>query len=263
MCFKKIFWLLFLFFSPLYSTEPDLPDYWYCPKICCNECFVKHRLYTLCYNEKYEQAEWVCYTLSKEILSFPSVKRSNDFRIDHLVKTGSAISRDYKGSGFDRGHLAPAADMSYDESVMSESFYMSNMSPQHPGFNRGIWKKLEEQVRIWAVQEDEIIVITGPVLSGITSYIGSNKVGVPEYFYKVIIDKEPEFKVIAFILKNEPSKLSLSNFTVSVDSLERLTGLDFLPDYKPREQNILEALILAEKWSWGGPRRQVRSSCLH
>jgi endonuclease G len=91
-------------------------------------------------------------------------KRKDNFRSDPKVKTGSAALSDYKGSGYDRGHLAPAADFKWSATAMSESFYMSNMSPQVPGFNRGIWKNIESTVRNWAVENDEIYIVTGPVL---------------------------------------------------------------------------------------------------
>ena len=93
------------------------------------------------------------------------VSRSDDFRADPEIITGSAALVDYRGSGYDRGHLAPAADMKWSEEAMSESFYMSNMSPQAPGFNRGIWKSLESRVRSWAVENGTVYVVTGGILS--------------------------------------------------------------------------------------------------
>ena len=98
--------------------------------------------YTICYRESYEQAEWSAYSLSREQLK-KNASRSNDFRPDPQISSESASLADYKGSGFDRGHLTPAADMSFDQKAMSETFFMSNMSPQAPEFNRGIWKDLE------------------------------------------------------------------------------------------------------------------------
>ena len=107
--------------------------------------------YSLEHNEKTEQSFWVAYELTKEEVS-GTVKRKDAFRSDPTISTGSAVLSDYKGSGYDRGHLAPAADMKWSKKVMSESFYMSNMSPQDPSFNRGIWKKLEEKVRDWLLK---------------------------------------------------------------------------------------------------------------
>ena len=110
---------------------------------------ISHLGYTLSYNEKHEQASWVAYELTAGELR-GTIARTDNFKADASVTTGSASLADYRGSGFDRGHLAPAADMKWSREVMSESFFMSNMSPQEPGFNRGIWKKLEGKVRDWA-----------------------------------------------------------------------------------------------------------------
>ena len=94
------------------------------------------------YLETHEQAEWVYYRLNSNLVS-GNVKRSNNFREDKSIRTGSANLSDYKYSGYDRGHLAPAGDMKSSNTGMSESFFMSNISPQTPSFNRGGWKKLE------------------------------------------------------------------------------------------------------------------------
>lgn len=120
--------------------------------------------YALGYIEYHEQAAWVVYKLTRDEVQTKVSKRKNRFKEDPEIPTGSACSADYLRSGYDRGHLAPAADMAFSERTMADSFYYSNMSPQHPKFNRGIWKKLEEQVRHFAVREGEVYVVTGPVL---------------------------------------------------------------------------------------------------
>lgn len=132
--------------------------------------------------------------------------RSDRFTPDKCVKSGTANDNDYKGSGYDRGHLAPAADMGWSVKAMEESFYYSNMSPQKPSFNRGIWKQLEELTRDWTVENKEIYIVTGGVLNDSLPTIGKNKVSVPKYFYKVILDySEPSIKGIGFIMPNESS----------------------------------------------------------
>jgi len=118
--------------------------------------------------------------------------------------------------------------MKWDKEAMSQSFLMSNMSPQSPSFNRGIWKKLEEEVRDLAVEKDSIYVVTGPVLHTMESSIGKNEVGVPAYYFKILVDlSPPQHGMIAYLLPNEGSKKELSNYAISVDSLERFTGYDF------------------------------------
>ncbi|MDZ7792136.1 MAG: DNA/RNA non-specific endonuclease [Spirochaetia bacterium] len=123
---------------------------------------MRHTGYTLSYSEEHEQAEWVAYKLTIEELQ-GDVERTDNFREDKKVDTETASLSDYRGSGYDRGHLAPAADFSWSEEAMSDTFYLSNMSPQKPGFNRGIWRSLESQVREWAIRDKALLVVTGPV----------------------------------------------------------------------------------------------------
>ena len=203
------------------------------PRTTSSDQIVYHNHYTLNYSEEHEQASWIAYSLSARQVD-GSINRTNDFRSDPLVKTGSASLNDYKGSGYDRGHLVPAADMKRSYQAMSESFYLSNMSPQSPSFNRGIWKKLEKQIRDWALSYEKIYIVTGGILDNSLSSIGPNDVSVPKYFYKVILDYEaPEFKGIGFILPNKKSNHDLNHYAVSIDEVERVTNIDFfasLPD---------------------------------
>ena len=136
---------------------------------------IQHTYYTLSYSEDHEQAEWVFYQLTPALVN-GTTPRIDDFRPDPLVSTGSAQLSDYRGSGYDRGHLCPAADMKLNHTAMSETFFMSNMSPQVAGFNRGVWKKLEGLVRNWAITEGRLYVVTGGVLRPSDNSIGANRV---------------------------------------------------------------------------------------
>ncbi|MGW8123971.1 DNA/RNA non-specific endonuclease [Roseivirga echinicomitans] len=214
-----------------------------------DQAIVERPYYTLRYSEEHEQAMWVAYILYADSLRQDTFERKDDFREDTRIKTGSASLSDYKGSGYDRGHIAPAADFSYSEFALSQSFFMSNMSPQDPSFNRGIWKKLEEQVRSWAMENEQIYVVTGPVLNKQYKTIGPNKVSVPEYYYKVVLDmRKPEIKAIAFIMRNEASSAPLSSFVVTIDSVEQLTGLDFFPGISDELEDALEGSLMILKW---------------
>lgn len=193
---------------------------------------ISHDFYTLSYSEKHEQAEWVAYQLTRQSLQAPNVERTNNFRPDPKVRKASASARDYVGTGYQRGHLAPAADMAFSDEAMSESFLMSNMSPQISNFNGGIWRELEETVRDWAYRFGHVYVVTGPVLTkGIRETIGDNEVSVPDLFYKVILDYSgTEHKAIAFLMPNEVSDKPITDFAVSVDQVEEITGIDFFPE---------------------------------
>lgn len=219
------------------------------PSYTQNDAIVEHAYYTLSYNEKTEQADWVAYRLKKMNLENAKFKRTNNFRIDPDVRTKSATLDDYKGSGYDRGHLAPAADFGWTKEGMSESFYMSNMSPQDPGFNRGIWKKLEERVRQWAKSNNEIYVVTGPIYRSRGDKIGKNKVIVPDQYYKVILELNgKEVKGIGFVLNNEKTSKDLSAFAMSIDEVEKATGLDFFPSVPDPLENKIERTYNYALW---------------
>lgn len=221
------------------------------PKPIEGEQIVKHDGYTLSYNELYEQASYVTYKLTQNELYGPAERKDN-FREDPNIKTGSASLEDYRKSGYDRGHLCPAADQKESEKAMSESFFMSNMSPQDPQFNRGIWADLEGTVRNFADNNNEIYVTTGPVLTdGPYKTIGENKVAVPNYYYKVILDyKEPEIKSIGFILPNKKGEKALAAYATSVDNVEKITNIDFFTNLDDSQEEIIESSYDIGKWEF-------------
>lgn len=211
---------------------------------------LEFKAFALAYDEQHEQAAWVAYRLTAQGKT-PRHERYDRFMADDKVSTGSAHPNDYTNSGYDRGHLAPAGDFSTDKEALKETFYMSNMSPQKPAFNRGIWSKLENQVRDWAEDNQDIWVVTGPVLRNQKRLkkIGENKVSVPRYYYKVILDaREPDIKMIGFVLENQGSSKELSNFVVPVDSVEGLTGLDFFPMLPDQLEENLESQHNTGNW---------------
>ena len=213
-----------------------------------NQLLVKEG-FILAYNEEFEQPAWASYILTRAMIDEGEEPRSDNFREDTLVWTGSATLADYYLSGFDRGHIVPAADMKWSATAMSESFLMSNMSPQVPAFNRGIWSRLEKMVREWAVSEERIYVVTGPVLQAVDSFIGPNKVGVPSHFFKAVLDlSPPDYKAIAFILPNRSVAGNLFDYAVTVDSLENLLGVDLFPSQDKATMDWLESRLEVEMW---------------
>lgn len=222
---------------------------------------VKKECYALSYVEEFEQAEWVAYELTKESIQAPNVKRTGDFRRDNAISGGSADREDYRGSGYDRGHMTPAGDMAFSKRSMSSTFYMSNMSPQVRAFNGGIWRELEENVRDWSYRNDHLYVVSGPVLTEKPlDYIGDNQVAVPAKYYKILLDyREPELKAIAFILPNEVSDKHLKEFAVTIDEVENRTGIDFFPQLIPAEQEqLLEGQFDIRKWKFDNGKYQAR-----
>lgn len=199
--------------------------------------------FALQYNEEHEQADWVAWRLTDERVNSRNAERSDRFRSDPAIATGSATLQDYRGSGFDRGHLAPAADFRFSAQAMLESFLFSNMSPQRPVFNRGIWASLEAIVRGWADRYGEVFIVTGPVLDRTDlERIGPNRVSVPEYFYKAVLYwNEDEARCIGFILPNQRGEVPLASYACSIDDLEARTGLDFFPALPDDLENEIEA----------------------
>ena len=220
------------------------------PKMKGNIPVINHLGYSFQYSEKHEQAFWVGYELTKSETE-KSYERTDNFIPDPMVSTGTATVGDYSKSGYDRGHLAPAADMGWSAQAMSESFYFSNMSPQDPGFNRGIWKSLEEQVRTWAIVYDSIYVITGPILKEGLVQIGPNGVSIPKYYYKVILDNVGEdAKAIGFLMPNAKSQEPLESFAVTIDQIEQETGIDFFSQLSDSRENAFEKEICVSCWTW-------------
>jgi len=230
----------------------------YLPKS-SNTQIIEHEYYTVSFNDSFNQADWVAYQISTQT-AFGSTKRSNNFKEDPKIENGN-LKSSYSKSGYDRGHLCPAGSMAFTNTAMSQSFYMSNMSPQLPGFNRGVWKSLETQVRIWGYKYDTIYVVTGPVLSEFIDTIG--EIPVPKYFYKIVLDyRQPELKAIGFVLENTSSNDLISNFAVTIDSVENLTGIDFFSTLPDSIENQLESKINKELWLWDSrtPKKQVKES---
>ena len=234
----------------LYGCSNAQPHPVLCPNESAGLTTVCHTAYCLGYNETHEQAAWVFYELTRDE-TVKHAERTDHFLEDGDVASGSATNADYKGSGYDRGHLAPAADMGWSEQVMAESFYYSNMSPQVPSFNRGIWKNLESLVRDWARAYDTIYVTTGPILEPGLTQIGPNGVSVPKFYYKAILDLHSHpHKGIGFLLPNASSHENLQSFVVSIDELERLTGVDFYASLLDSEEQTLESTFHKDEWSW-------------
>jgi endonuclease G len=204
--------------------------------------------FSLGYSHKYRQAVWVAYTLTAENLQMKQVRRRDKFKADPAVKKRPVRPRDYARSGYDKGHLAPAADMTYSFKSMTNSFLMTSILPQVPGCNRGIWKRLETQVRRWAVKEEKIYVITGPVFSGRLYRMKKSRIPIPVAFYKIIFDLTPPMKMIGFVIPNQTSKRRVVSFAVPVDEVERITGYDFFNGLDDELEEKLERSCDFQLW---------------
>ena len=204
--------------------------------------------FALGYSSKRRQALWVSYILTAEHLNARQVRRSNKFRPDPQLKFDPVRPQHYNRTGFDRGHLAPASDMTYSRETMEQSFYMTNISPQLPACNRGVWKRIETRIRDWAHQESQLYVITGPIFSGEDRFMKNTDIRIPDAFYKVALDMTPPMKMIAFIVPNRASKKPIRSFVVTVDEVEAVTGMNFFSNLDDEVENELEKRSDIGEW---------------
>lgn len=232
------------------------------PKLEMGETPIFHSAMALIYNEQHEQAKWVAHIIRPEIIT-GRVARTNTFMIDPLVETGTAEEKDYflttsigdsivyDGFGFDRGHLAASADFRWSQKALAESYFYSNIAPQRPGFNRGIWAKLENALRgyLFRNPETQLYVVTGPVLQKDLpkSPRSTNEVSVPAYFWKVAVDLKNK-QGIGFIIPNQKSDYEVSHFARSIDEVEQQIGLDLFPALMDDVENSLERTVNPSVW---------------
>ncbi len=232
------------------------------PKSDFKDEVITHSAMILGYAEEFEQARWVTHIITPDIVQ-TSFGRSNDFREDGKVSTGSAKQEDYflvdtlesgklqyDGFGYDRGHLAPSADFRWSSKALSESFLYSNMSPQKAEFNREIWAHLEDAFRAYVIKNNtSLYVVTLPILSQDLPKIdrGINKVAIPKQYAKIAIDLKNN-RGIAFLLSNAASTQLLTTFTTSIDEIEKLTQIDFFSSLDDELENKLESMTDGKYW---------------
>ena len=199
--------------------------------------------YTLAYDKKTKTPQWVAWELTKEETK-GNHERTDKFLPDPNVEGAKVVTTDYTGSGYDRGHMAPAGDMKWSKKAMEESFYMSNICPQIHHLNTGDWNELEANTRKWARRYGSVYVTCGPIYNGSrrTQYIGKNRVKVPDAFFKVILIQSPKKTcALGFFFENEAGQRPLNEYLVSIDYLEQTTGIDFFPALPDELENVLEA----------------------
>lgn len=202
---------------------------------------VKHHYYSLSYKEEHEQPEWVAHQLKYAHVDGHGFKRPY-FELDNKVKTKSAHWKNYKKSGYDRGHLCPAGDRSFDQKAYNETFLTSNISPQIHHFNAGIWNDLEKRIRYWLKKDKEYYIVTGPVFENTNTTIGRDKIPVPTHFYKIVLKySKGKPKCIAFLIPHNTKNRNYRDFTTTIDALEQKLGIDFFPALDDALENKLES----------------------
>lgn len=205
--------------------------------------------YTASYNKTTKLPNWVAWHLTADRTTGPAKRSGVDFQADMDVPAPRAEDSDYYGSGYDRGHMCPAADNKYSEKAMEESFLFTNMCPQNGNLNRGDWNEMEQACRRWAKEYGGVYIVCGPILyKGKHKTIGKNKVVVPEAFFKVVLRTGENPKAIGFIYKNAEGNRPKGDYVNTVDEVERITGIDFFPSLPDDVENKVEATADIADW---------------
>lgn len=191
---------------------------------------MKRKAYTISYNERTKQPNWVAWLLTADHVDGPYSRDVTDFHEDEDVPAPRATLEDYKGSGYDRGHHCPAGDNKWDFDAMCESFLLSNMSPQNKRLNSGRWNQIEQAVRRLAAREDSIYIINGPIVRGGMGSIGRNGVTVPVGFFKVVASLRGEPWGAAFVCSNDADNPSTEDCLTTIHKVEEMTGITFFPE---------------------------------
>lgn len=202
------------------------------------------------YNPDYLIPDWVAYELTAEELN-GGVPRASGFSMDLSYEGKQAMREDYSYSGWDKGHMAPSADMKWSQSAMYESFYLTNICPQNHDLNGRDWHDLENRVRSWALKYGRVWVVCGPIVNE-KQYgtIGDRNVMVPDALFKAVLrqDGDSTYQAIAFIFKNDSSRQPLKDVMISVDVLEAIIDYDLFPNLDDNTEVVVESMACWDNW---------------
>lgn len=232
--------------TPKVATS-DFPGY---PEGAPVNALVEHAYYSMNYNVRTLQPDWVMYHLSRALADQPGLAVPSDsFRADPLLLDVTAEESDFRRSGFVKGPLVPVLHMNWANSAITQSFLISTVSPRNPRFQRETWVALDSLIKDWASSSKSLYVVSGPVFKQRIRMIGRNRVAVPEYFFRVVLDRQtPEVKAIGFLMENAPTKRTLRQLAVPVDSVEAFTGLDFFSALPDSLESVVESGFEWKDW---------------
>ena len=211
---------------------------------------VTYSAYTSSYNQKTLIPDWVAYELTASETDGEELRGERMFSMDKRVKGPQAMREDYYNSGWTKGHMAPASDFRWSADAMDDTFHFTNVCPQNEYLNGKDWEYLERQVRSWAEKFGKVWVVTGPVI-GTNKYgrIGERGVVVPDGFFKAVMAcKNGNYKAIAFVMGNDEERYWLKDCAVTIDDVERMTGLDLYPALEDKVEAAVESSITPSFW---------------
>jgi len=212
---------------------------------------ILHRTaYTASYNKETRNPNWVAWTLTDGHTDGPYKRNGLKFEEDTDVPEPRATNMDYTQSGYDRGHMCPSGDCKWSQQTQIESFLYTNCCPQLHSLNSGGWNTLENSCRTWARRYGKVWIACGPIYRGTGQRrIGRSKVVVPDAFFKVVLTKKKsEYMALAFIYENKTQDADMSEYTVTVDEVETITGYDFFPFLPDAIENSVETTSDIDRW---------------
>jgi len=220
---------------------------------------VKYDHMTVYFNPSNRIPNCVAYELTNTQVSMgdaPDAEKREDYKFykDEKV-SGCPDWWEYKETGYTRGHMAPAMDMRWNKKAMSQCFFMTNMCPQLKELNDGEWRHMEEAIHLWGRKNDRLVIFTGPVLSKNMKKIDKrHDIAVPGRFFKVVYAPSSK-RAIAFVMDNRGLEKSWTNYAVTIDKVEEITGIDFLASLDDNIETTVESKENIREWPKYTPRR--------
>lgn len=234
--------------SALFGQQTDM----LAPAPGAREILIHHKGYSLSYNTSYLQPSWVAYKVIKsQVNDAGNVKQK--YVEDPQVTYNSASKKDYKQGGYIMAQLVSYLDLMHIPDAAEETFYLSNITPMKLAYYNHIWLETEKLIRLWTTDTDGLYVICGPVLADSPfPTIGDNNVSVPKRYFKVVYDQK-NAKMIGFMFKNGMSSGKLSSYVMSIDEIEKETGIDLFASLDDDLESKLEAAVNPELWNFEYP----------
>jgi endonuclease G len=243
---KLLVSLLFVVSSVAYAACDQLVAWGY-PKPQQPTIALCHIAYYTAWNPATKNPAYSAEYLLEENVSGTEERQGSFKQHPNIDSKLQATNEDYARSGFDRGHMAAAGNMRKDSAAMEQSFYLTNMVPQYPQLNRGIWAALERYVRLKVTPERPVFVITGPIYGSDQKTIGKG-VWVPSHTFKVVYDLRGN-KVSSYVIPNVPGVSGkLNSFYQPYTKVQELAGIDFFPQMSVDVKKFLKDAPLDREW---------------
>jgi endonuclease G, mitochondrial len=213
------------------------------------EQIIHHKSYSFSYNSSYVMPSWVVYSVTKSTVD-KSKEPNGKYKTDPAINARPATKKDYKDAGYLMAQFVNYFDVADMEDALTETYYLSNITPMKLAFYTHVWLRTEDLIRLWVDGKPGFEVICGPVLTDAPfPTIGENKVSVPDRFYKIVYDKQNQ-KAVAFLFKNGSSSGTLKSRAITVDEIEKITGIDFFPSLDDEIETVLEATVDYNFWDF-------------